>query len=186
MIARSAPLPSSPAPSARRYAALGLDRSARPGKADKRGHPRTAPPPALAARSGEACLLGRDREVAGRYQLTTGGDGEALHLRHDRLEQAPDCQHQLCARGEQLAHPVEVAVNHVGEIMPRAEDRTVRAEDDRTYIRLGTANGGPCCGLVPKRGSRAKTPFGLEAGGKGDQNVGSEDRAGASHAIDCT
>ncbi len=32
MIARSAPSPSSPAPSARRYAALGLDRSARPSK----------------------------------------------------------------------------------------------------------------------------------------------------------
>src|SRR6516225_3707618 len=32
MIARSAPSPSSPAPSARRYAALGLDRSARPRK----------------------------------------------------------------------------------------------------------------------------------------------------------
>src|SRR6266568_6535774 len=34
MIARSAPSPSSPAPSARRYAALGLDRSARPSKGD--------------------------------------------------------------------------------------------------------------------------------------------------------
>jgi hypothetical protein len=34
MIARSAPSPSSPAPSARRYAALGLHRSARPSKAD--------------------------------------------------------------------------------------------------------------------------------------------------------
>src|SRR6266571_7983719 len=32
MIARSAPSRSSPAPSARRYAALGLDRSARPSK----------------------------------------------------------------------------------------------------------------------------------------------------------
>src|SRR6266699_3357739 len=32
MIARSAPSPSSPAPSARRYAALGPDRSARPSK----------------------------------------------------------------------------------------------------------------------------------------------------------
>src|SRR5215467_14049823 len=38
MIARSAPSPSSPAPSARRYAALGLDRSAR------RANPATVPP----------------------------------------------------------------------------------------------------------------------------------------------
>jgi hypothetical protein len=32
IIARSAPSPSSPAPSARRYAAVGLDRSVRPSK----------------------------------------------------------------------------------------------------------------------------------------------------------
>jgi len=38
MIARSAPSPSSPAPSVRRYAALGLDRSAR------RAKPATEPP----------------------------------------------------------------------------------------------------------------------------------------------
>jgi hypothetical protein len=39
MIARSAPSPSSPAPSARRYAALGLDGSTRPSK------PRPTVPP---------------------------------------------------------------------------------------------------------------------------------------------
>src|SRR5215471_3817472 len=97
-----------------------------------------AEPSALAARSGEACLLGRDREVTGRYELAPGGSGEALYLRHDRLWHAPNCQHQLGAGGEQSAHTVEVAVDHVGEIMPRAEDQAVRSEYDRTHIRLVT------------------------------------------------
>jgi hypothetical protein len=95
-----------------------------------------AEPPALAAGSGEARLLGRDREIAGGYELATGGSGKALHLRYDRLRQVPNCQHQLGAGGEQPAHTGEVAVDHIGEIMPRAEDRTVRSQDHRTRIRL--------------------------------------------------
>src|SRR5437762_9191662 len=63
-----------------------LERALAPDRARHRDHRRVAEPAALAARGGEARLVGRDREVAGGDELATGGGGEAVHARYDRLD----------------------------------------------------------------------------------------------------
>jgi NAD(P)-dependent dehydrogenase (short-subunit alcohol dehydrogenase family) len=75
MIASSAPSPSSPAPSARRYAALGLDRSARPSKGGNHAANAYQAMPTVSKIS--ARQTASDRSGTGFLSLIHGGDSTA-------------------------------------------------------------------------------------------------------------
>src|SRR5438552_17663119 len=71
-----------------------LERALAPDRARHRYHRRVAEPAALAARGGEARLLGCDREVAGGVELAAGCGGDAVHASYDRMLSALERSHE--------------------------------------------------------------------------------------------
>ena len=154
-----------------------LERALAPDAAGDGHHRRVAEPAAAAAGRREARFLGRDGEVGAGDQLAPRGGGEAVHARDDGLRHALDGPHQLGAHAEELAHAVEIALDHVGEVVPGREDRPVGRQDHGADLRV-RRQAMECVQQLPHVRFRERVPAlgpvhrdGAESGVGGDDDV---------------
>src|SRR5215212_2704464 len=82
----------------------------------------------------EAGFLRGDDEIAGSGELAAGGRRGRVDSGDDRLGYGLHRLHELAADIEDVAVGVGVASDHLGEVVPSAERRTVAAEDDDTPL----------------------------------------------------
>ena len=138
-------------------------------------------PAAPTTRRGEPGLLGGDGQVGAGDQLAAGRRGEAVYPRHHRLRNPLDRSHQVGTRGEEMAHAVQIALHHVGEVVPRAEDRSVGGEDHGARLLVRSQRAERVGQLLHVRLGEGVAPFGPIHGDGPEPGVGRDDDVFVSH-----
>ena len=89
---------------------------------------------ALAARNGERRRLRRDGQITRCHQLTAGGSGQGVHPGDDGLGDVLHGVHHARAGVEEMMSDVGRRTGHVGEVVTRAEHRSVGGDDQTVGI----------------------------------------------------